>query len=87
MVNIKYWWWAVLWMRGARAATIGHVVLIGDRTQEFDYEHELVHVRQHERYPLIFPILYYWELLRKGYRQNKFEDEAYRLGGNRYVGK
>lgn len=84
VIDIKWWWWAIAWMKGARAATIGHVILLGDKTQEKDYEHELVHVRQYKKYPLIFPVLYYTELVRKGYRQNRFEDEAYRLSGNKY---
>ncbi len=85
LANIKNWWWAVGYMRGARAVTIGNVVLLGNKTQKLDYEHEIVHVRQYENYPLIYPFLYYLELFRKGYKQNKFEEEAYRLSGNKYA--
>ena len=74
-------------MRGARAAAIGYVILLSPKIENLDLEHELVHVDQHRRYPLIFPILYYIELLKSGYRNNKFEDEAYRLSGNKYYSK
>jgi len=64
--------------------TIGHVVLLGSRVIDRDLEHELVHVHQYERMPLIHPILYWVELLRKGYRDNKYEVEAYRVSGSKY---
>ncbi len=39
--------------------------------------HELMHVRQFQRYGLLrFLLLYTWESLRKGYRNNKWEIEA-----------
>lgn len=81
---IKSWWWTVLWMKNARAATIAHVVLLGSRTQNLDLEHELIHVEQYRRAPLIHPLLYVLELIRKGYRNNKYEEEAYTRSGNIY---
>ena len=39
--------------------------------------HELVHVKQFQRYGFIkFPFLYLLESIRKGYRNNKYEVEA-----------
>ncbi|MBW7914378.1 MAG: DUF4157 domain-containing protein [Taibaiella sp.] len=39
--------------------------------------HELKHVEQYQRYGIIrFIILYLYETVRKGYRNNKFEVEA-----------
>ena len=87
VINCKNFWWARGYMRGARAAAIGYVILLSPKIENLDLEHELVHVDQHRRYPLIFPILYYIELLKSGYRNNKFEDEAYRLSGNKYYSK
>ena len=84
---VKSWWWIVLCMKNARAVTIAHVVLLGDRTENLDLEHELIHVEQHIRAPFIQPFLYQLELIRKGYRNNKYEEEAYRRSGNEYKGK
>lgn len=70
-------WWAIDYMKGARAATIGHTVILGKGVMPTDLTHELVHVRQHEQRPVVFPLLYYIELFRKGYKENKYEIEAY----------
>jgi hypothetical protein len=72
-------------MKNARAANVGHVILLGQKTEPLDKEHELVHVSQYMKYPLIFPALYYLEIARKGYRNNRFEAEAYSISGNRYA--
>lgn len=66
---------------------IGHVVLLGPRLEDKDLEHELVHVVQYQRMPLIHPVLYIVELIRKGYRNNKYEIEAYQKAGNIYKDK
>lgn len=87
VMTVKKLWWAFGYMKGTRAATIGHVVLLGPSSEKGDLEHELVHVAQYERMPMIYPFLYYAELLRKGYRKNKYEAEAYRKAGNMYKGK
>jgi hypothetical protein len=84
VADIRSLWWSLWWMKGARAATIGHVVLIGPNVQTGDLEHELTHVRQYQMHPLTFPFLYYTELIRKGYRNNKYEMEAYQEAGNKY---
>ncbi len=66
--------------------TVGHVILLNPRVEENDLEHEQVHVEQYQRFPVIFPFLYYFELLRMGYRNNKYEEEAYSRAGNIYRG-
>lgn len=71
-------------MRGWRGLTSGHTILLNPREEEKDLAHELIHVKQYSRLPLIFPFLYYIELLRKGYRDNRYEHEAYALSGNVY---
>jgi hypothetical protein len=66
------------------AITLGHVVL-GQPPAALDlsYEHELVHVRQFERWgPLMGPAyllcsLILWLRGRRAYRDNPFEGEAY----------
>lgn len=78
----SFWWFA--WhprARYARAAAIGNVVLMGPKPFDGDLEHELVHVKQFEREPLIQPFLYAWQTFRYGYRDNKYEREAYDTAG------
>ena len=87
VVNIKHFWWLFGYLKGARAMVIGCVALLGPDILDKDLEHELVHVEQHQRMPLIQPFLYYLELKRKGYRNNKYEVEAYTRAGNTYKGK
>jgi hypothetical protein len=84
IVHIKRFWWAFGYMKSVRAMTIGHVVLLAPNRETLDLEHELVHVKQYQRMPVIFPVLYYLELIRKGYRNNTYEEEAYRVAGNIY---
>lgn len=87
IVSVKKFWWAVGYLNKARAMTIGHVILLGYLLENKDLEHELVHVEQNKRMPLIQPFLYYYELIRKGYKNNKYEVEAYSKAGNVYKGK
>ncbi len=84
VIKIKSAWWG---RKGTRAAAIGHVVLLTPKVENKDLEHELVHVQQSMREPFIHPFLYQVESIRKGYRNNKYEEEAYRLAGNVYKGK
>lgn len=69
---------------GAAAMTLGHTVL--GRTQadlDLCREHELVHVRQYERWgPIFLPAYlccsaYAWMCGRHFYRDNRFEREAF----------
>jgi hypothetical protein len=77
VLKVRKLWWAIGYMRGARAVTIGHVVILGKNIKINDLDHELIHVKQYRRLPIIFPWLYYIELIRKGYKENKYELEAY----------
>lgn len=69
-----------------RAITFGHVVLSVDELDPATFDHELVHVRQYERYGPMFIPLYLLEsaraLLRRRhpYRDNRFEVEANQSG-------
>ena len=87
VVEVKSFWWAkYTYLRRARAMTVGHTILLGPKILDRDLEHELIHVRQYEQEPLVYPLLYYTELIRKGYRNSKYEDEAYRKSGSIYKG-
>lgn len=62
----------------AAAVTLGRSVVLHPETRVTSalLEHELVHVRQWAGDPL-FPLRYAMETLRHGYRNNRYEREAY----------
>ena len=73
---------------GAMALTLGHTVLgQTDAALDICREHELVHVRQFERWgPLMGPAylgcsLVLWLMHRRPYHDNPFERQAYEQGG------
>lgn len=84
--KVKKFWFPIIHGRNARALTIGHIILMGPRLLRNDLEHEIIHVKQAEKYPFIFPFLYGYELLKNGSRMNRFEDEAYALSNSIYEG-
>lgn len=85
--KVKGFWWAFGYLKNARAMTIGHIILLGSKELKNDLAHEIIHVKQCERYPIIQPFWYLYELFKNGYRQNRFEDEAYTLSKSVYKGK
>jgi hypothetical protein len=71
---------------GFSAMTLGHVILAVDRTALTQLrQHEHVHVRQYERWGLLFVPAYLLSSLvqllrgRNPYRENHFERQAYAL--------
>lgn len=74
-------------MKNIRGMAMGNVVLLGPKELEGDLEHELVHVEQFQRAPLIHPFLNFIETVRHGYANNKYEKEAYEKSGSPYLGK
>jgi hypothetical protein len=84
VVSVRNIWWDFGYMKNARAVTVGHVVMLGPNIEKGDLEHELIHVQQYQKAPLIHPFLYMIELFRHGYRNNKYEVEAYNKAGNEY---
>lgn len=87
LCEVRGFWWAFGYLKNSRAMTIGNIILLSPNVLKNDLEHELIHVKQCDRYPVIFPFLYLYELLVRGYRQNRFEDEAYTLSKSIYKGK
>ena len=76
---------------GAMALTLGHTILgQTDAALDISRDHEMVHVRQYERWgPLMGPAylgcsLILWLMRRKPYHDNPFERQAYEKGGNGY---
>jgi uncharacterized protein YhfF len=87
VIKVKSFWWYV-WlpkMKGVRAMAIGNVVLLGSQTLSNDLEHELIHIEQAMRKPLIHPLLYWIETMRKGYKKNRYEIEAYGKAQNPHI--
>ena len=66
---------------------MGNIVLLGKNILDNDMEHELVHVEQFEREPFIHPFLYQYQNLVYGYKENKYEKEAYGKAGNTYISR
>ena len=84
---LSFWWYSwVPAQKGVRGMTLGNIILLGPKLLPKDLEHELIHIEQHQREPFVHPILNGIETIRHGYRQNRYEDEAYSRAGNRYVG-
>lgn len=86
VLSVKSFWWYT-WlpnMNGVRAMAMGNVILLGSNILDKDFEHELVHIKQFQKEPLIHPVLYLIETLRFGYKNNKYEKEAYGQAGNVY---
>ena len=84
--NVKSFWWYTwkLSKKGTRAMTQGHIILLGPSIEPNDLAHELIHVRQYIQAPFIHKFLYNYQSIRFGYRQNKFEQEAYTKSGSSY---
>jgi len=75
-------------VEGAMAFTLGHTVFgQTDAALDISHHHELVHVRQFERWgPLMGPAylgcaLVLWLMGRRPYRDNPFEQQAFEQGG------
>lgn len=64
--------------RAAAAVTLGRTIVVHPAAPLTTrlLRHELAHVRQWQRHPVAFPLLYVWNHLRHGYRDNPFEVEA-----------
>ena len=75
--------------KGIRGITNGHIISLNDEADELDLKHELIHVEQHMRYPLISGILFLFEQIRhwSNPMSNRFEKEAYQRSGSRFLAK
>ena len=83
----SFWWYK--WIpgyEGIRAMATGHVVQMSKWADGPDLKHELVHVEQWMKYPLVSGFLFLIETMRHGPYppKNKFEKEAYERAGNRF---
>ncbi len=88
VIHVKGFWYYgwVPSQKGVRAMTLGNVILLGTHLLKNDLQHELVHIKQHQREPFIHPILNQIETIRRGYIKNKYEAEAYATSDSTYMG-
>lgn len=84
VLKVKNLWWGVGYLKSIRATAMGSVILLSDKAEHKDLEHELIHIDKYQKEPLIHPILYSIELLKNGYENNRYEVEAYQKAGNNY---
>ena len=83
----SFWWWT--WLPGqkrVRGMTNSWCIQLATSANDADLAHELIHVEQAEREPFIFPLSYWLQTKRYGYRANKYEVEAYDRSGSKYEG-
>jgi hypothetical protein len=85
---VKWFLGRLLAGQGALAITFGHVILgQTDAALDIARDHEMVHVRQYERWGVLFGPAYVtcslllWLAGRRPYRDNPFEREAYDEAG------
>ena len=78
--------WGACWMFRAfpktRNITVGHFVFSRGEPDFTTIQHELVHVRQGDKYGPSWLPRYFWESWRRGYECNRFEEEARRITGD-----
>ena len=78
IIKVKRLWInEIFLMRRVRGFTLGNTVLLSDVADGNTYSHEIVHVEQFTKMPLLFPLLYLVESMKNGYQANKYEKEAY----------
>lgn len=80
VMNVKRLWINDIFLRRrVRGFTLGNTVLLSDAFDNKTYNHEIVHVKQFIKMPLIFPLFYLAESIKNGYQDNKYEVEAYHV--------
>src|SRR3989338_1675608 len=78
IVKVKRLWVNEIFLRRrCRGFTLGNTVLLSDVANSNTYGHEVVHVEQFTKMPLLFPLFYLVESMKNGYQTNKYEKEAY----------
>src|SRR5690349_10125591 len=68
--RVKSLWWLdrLPGHKGVRAAAWGNLAIEGPNTLKNDDKHELIHIEQAMRRPLIHPVLYAIESIRHGHK-------------------
>lgn len=78
-VKVKWLWLSSLIInRKVRGLTMGNVIMISNASINATFNHEMTHIKQFQKVPLLFPLLYCVEFMKSGYRQDEYEKEAYK---------
>ena len=83
----SFWWYRwIPGQEGVRAMATGNVVQMSKWADDLDLKHELIHIEQCMRYPLISGFVLLVEIIKHGSYppRNRFEKEAYERAGNRF---
>jgi hypothetical protein len=76
-VFVKRLWITEIFLgRRTYGLVLGNVIILSQYANEQILIHEMIHVKQFEKMPFIFPILYLYENYKNGYEKNKYEIEA-----------
>ena len=73
----SFWWLEIIsWRKGIKGFTLGNVIMVNNLADVITLNHEFVHIRQFQKYPFIFTVMYLLESFKKGYFNNRFEVQA-----------
>ncbi|MEK7138022.1 MAG: hypothetical protein AAB787_00795 [Patescibacteria group bacterium] len=77
VAKVKWLWLSSFLIgRKVRGLTLGNVIMLSNAAIDKTLNHEMTHIKQFQRFPLIFPLLYCLDFAKNGYQANKFEIET-----------
>ena len=77
LIFVKRLWITEIFLRRRTyGLVLGNIIILSQYANEKTLTHEIKHVEQFRKMPLIFPLLYLYENYKYGYVNNKFEIEA-----------
>lgn len=88
IMKVKRLWVSEIFL-GQRVGgfTLGNTILLSNAADDNIYGHEIIHVKQFTKLPIIFPVLYLLEFVKNGYYDNRYEREAYQKSNKPVFGK
>lgn len=72
----RLWVTEVFLKRRTYGLVLGNIIILSQYADKKTLIHEIKHIEQFKKMPLIFPVLYLYESYKYGYANNKFEIEA-----------
>lgn len=77
LIFVKRLWVTEIFLkRRTYGLVLGNIIILSQYADEKTLIHEIKHMEQFRRMPLVFPLLYLYENYKYGYVNNKFEIEA-----------
>ena len=77
LIFVKRLWVTEIFLkRRTYGLVLGNIIILSQYADEKTLIHEVKHVEQFRKMPLIFPVLYLYENYKSGYENNRFEIEA-----------